>query len=119
MGDCLRDDVEVLAIDVGADVHGLHYQGTYADSFFEVREDPSLPTYAGLFEQQLAPGVDVGEQAPTEVHALKYLAFHADDVARAGIDPDPPPQAGQRLGGGVWRSPLRVGCVVHDDSRET
>jgi hypothetical protein len=80
-----------------------------------VLDDPSVAGDVGLLDEDLAAGVEVGDEAPPDVDGMEEVALEMDDAAGAGIDPDAAFEAGEGFGLKVRRGPVGVGLEVEDD----
>src|SRR4051812_41609679 len=80
-----------------------------------MREDPPAIAGIGLFKDETAPGIDVGQHPPSEIDSSEDISLHANRFFRLRIDPCSAPETCKSFSGCGWRMELRVRLIVDHD----
>lgn len=88
---------EVGCDQLGIFLHGFDHHGAYLDVLGELPDDPAAIGCGNLLEDECATGIEVREDAETEVDALKEICLKPGEVMGAGINPAASFEAGERL----------------------
>jgi len=81
----------------------------------DVLDDPALATHAGLLQGDGTAGIEVRDDAPSDINGARETSFQANHAATARVDPDPAFETGERLGFHRWRRPCGIWFKVEDD----